>query len=68
MTPQEYALLDRALPVHNSVLPLHFWANIASRHLERPVGLVEFRVWWDDYNRRYPQMLADAVADLERRG
>ena len=65
---QESALLDRSLRISKSRLPLHLWARIASIHLVRPIGLVEFRVWWEDYNRRYPKMLADAVADLERQG
>jgi hypothetical protein len=68
MSPQESALLDRSLPISKSRLPLHMWANIASLHLVRPVGLSEFQSWWEDYNRRYPKMLADAVADLERQG
>jgi hypothetical protein len=68
MTPQESALLDQALPASQSTLPLHLWANIDSLHLVRPVGLAEFRTWWDDYNRRYPKMLADAVALLESQG
>ena len=68
MSPQESALLDRSLPISKSRLPLHMWASIASIHLMRPVDLAEFRAWWDDYNRRYPDMLADAVSVLERQG
>jgi hypothetical protein len=68
MSPRESALLDQSLHPYKSRLPLHLWANIASLHLVRPVGLAEFRAWWDDYNRRYPKMLADAVAELERQG
>jgi hypothetical protein len=44
------------------------WARIASIHLVRPIGLAEFRTWWDDYNLRHPKMLADDVAVLERQG
>ncbi len=68
MTRRECELLDRSLPVYNSPLPFHLWANIASTHLLRPVGLAEFRVWWNDYNCRYPKMLADAIEYLERQG
>jgi len=57
MSPRESALLDRSLPISKSRLPLHLWTRIASIHLVRPIGLVEFRVWWEDYNRRYRRCL-----------